>query len=158
MPITTQFKSFEKIKNRLKSISVGMKNAARETRRLIVREAERLAKDRVRSPGRKPGKGAGAYFQSIHSELKDSSVSFAGLLKSGSPVAGIIEFGSPSHIIRAKGNKLLFWPGARHPVREVKHPGTPPFRVLGGAVEDSALKTREKMSRAVGKYLGPWKK
>ena len=30
---------------------------------------------------------------------------------------------------------MLFWPGAKHPVKEVKHPGTPAFQVLGEATE-----------------------
>lgn len=38
--------------------------------------------------------------------------------------AKAVHDGSPPHIIRAKKAKALFWPGARHPVRSVRHPGT----------------------------------
>ncbi|MBC8284363.1 MAG: hypothetical protein H8E32_11165 [Nitrospinae bacterium] len=153
MSITLQFESFEKLIIWLKNLSVGMKYVARDIGQLLTQEAEELAKDRVRSSSRKPGKGTGAYFQSIHSEFKDGTVSFSGNLKSDSPIAGIIEFGSPPHIIRARGDKLLFWPGAGHPVKEVKHPGTPPFRVLGDAVEEAALKTKEKINEAIKKQF-----
>ncbi|MBC8287649.1 MAG: hypothetical protein H8E42_09290 [Nitrospinae bacterium] len=114
-----------------------MKEATRETARTLMLNAERLAKDRVRSPSRKPNMGKGNYFRSIKSEFQDGG--FSGKLESNSPIAGIIEFGSRPHIIR--GNKLLFWPGAKHPVKEVKHPGTPAFRVLGDATEEAAEDT-----------------
>lgn len=35
-----------------------------------------------------------------------------------------VEFGTSPHIIRARNTKALYWPGARHPVRQVNHPGT----------------------------------
>ena len=78
--------------------------------------------------------GKGNYFRSINSKFLDGDGLFTGKLESNSPVAGIIEFGSRPHIIR--GKKLLFWPGAKYPVKEVKHPGTPAFRLLGDATEE----------------------
>ena len=154
MSLFFKFDSFEKIKKLFKDLSTGMKNATRETGRLLINEAEQLAKDRVRSPSRKPGKGSGPYFQSIHSSFKGGKVSFTGSLESDSPIAGVIEFGSRPHISRPKNNKLLFWPGARHPVKEVKHPGTPAFRVLGDAVEEASLQTGEIFEKALKKQFG----
>ena len=154
MSLFFKFDSFEKIKKLFKDLSTGMKNATRETGRLLINEAEQLAKDRVRSPSRKPGKGSVPYFQSIHSSFKGGKVSFTGSLESDSPIAGVIEFGSRPHIIRPKNNKLLFWPGARHPVKEVKHPGTPAFRVLGDAVEEASLQTGEIFEKALKKQFG----
>lgn len=42
------------------------------------------------------------------------------------------QFGSKPHTIKARRKKALFWPGAKHPVFSVLHPGTParPFMVL----------------------------
>ncbi len=154
MSLSIEFDSFEKIKKLFKNLSLGMKNVASETGRQLTNEAEHFAKDRVRSPSRKPGRGSGAYFQSIQSSFKDDRVSFTGNLKSDSPIAGIIEFGSQPHIIRPKNNKLLFWSGARHPVKEVKHPGTPAFRVLGDAVEEASLQTGEIFEKALKKQFG----
>jgi len=154
MSILIEFDSFEKIKKLFKNLSMGMKNVASETGRLLTNEAEQLAKDRVRSPSRKPGRGSGAYFQSIHSSFKGGRVSFTGSLESDSPISEIIEFGSRPHIIRPKNNKLLFWPGARHPVKEVKHPGTPAFRVLGDAVEEASLQTGDIFEKVLKKQFG----
>lgn len=39
---------------------------------------------------------------------------------------GHVEFGTRAHIIEPRTAKALFWPGAAHPVRRVRHPGTSP--------------------------------
>lgn len=36
-----------------------------------------------------------------------------------------VEFGSGPHVITPRNKKALYWPGARHPVARVNHPGTP---------------------------------
>ncbi len=138
MAIFLRLDSFEKIKTCFLHLSQGMKEATHETARTLMLRAEHLAKARVRSTTRKPNMGKGNYFRSIKSDFLDGSGSFTSKLESNSPVAGIIEFGSRPHIIRPKKNKLLFWPGAKHPAKEVRHPGTPTFRVLGEATEEAA--------------------
>lgn len=35
-----------------------------------------------------------------------------------------VEFGTKSHIIRPKNKKALYWKGAKHPVKQVNHPGS----------------------------------
>lgn len=41
------------------------------------------------------------------------------------PYWSTVEFGSGPHEIRPVNAKALHWPGARHPVNRVFHPGTP---------------------------------
>ena len=48
--------------------------------------------------------------------------------------AAIIEFGSRPHVIEPKNKQALAWPGARHPVARVQHPGTPAMHVLRNAL------------------------
>ena len=38
--------------------------------------------------------------------------------------ARLVEEGTRPHTIRAKNKKALYWKGARHPVRSVRHPGS----------------------------------
>ena len=38
--------------------------------------------------------------------------------------ARMVEEGTRPHTIRAKGKKALYWKGARHPVKSVRHPGS----------------------------------
>ena len=35
-----------------------------------------------------------------------------------------VEFGTKAHIIKAKNKKALYWKGAKHPVKQVNHPGS----------------------------------
>ena len=37
--------------------------------------------------------------------------------------APMVEYGTRPHIIRAKNKKALYWKGAKHPVKSVRHPG-----------------------------------
>jgi hypothetical protein len=153
MAILIRFDSFTKIKNHLLNLSRGVKEATRDTARSLVTHSERLAKERVRSTTRKPQMGKGNYFRSIKSVFLDGDGSFAGKLESDSRIAGIIEFGSQPHIIRPKGDKVLFWPGAKFPVKEVKHPGTPAFRVLGDATEEAVEDTGKVFESALKRKI-----
>lgn len=136
MAIFLRLDSFKRVKIHFQQLSIGFKNAVGDTARALILRAERLAKNRVQSTNRKPDMGRGDYFRSIKSSFIEGS--FTGKLESDSSVSGIIEFGSRPHIIRPKGNKFLFWPGAKHPVKKIKHPGTPAFRVLGEATEEAS--------------------
>ena len=35
-----------------------------------------------------------------------------------------VEYGTKAHIIRPKNKKVLYWKGAKHPVKQVNHPGS----------------------------------
>jgi hypothetical protein len=37
--------------------------------------------------------------------------------------APMVEYGTKPHIIKPKNKKALYWKGARHPVKSVRHPG-----------------------------------
>jgi len=46
-----------------------------------------------------------------------------------------VEFGTPPHIIRPRNKKALYWKGADHPVKSVKHPGTRPQPWIRNAIQ-----------------------
>jgi hypothetical protein len=48
--------------------------------------------------------------------------------------AAIIEHGSRAHVIEPKNKQALAWPGGRHPVKKVHHPGTAAQHVLRNAL------------------------
>jgi hypothetical protein len=50
------------------------------------------------------------------------------------PHADILERGSGPHVIEARNAQALFWPGARHPVKKVNHPGTPAYHLMRRAL------------------------
>jgi hypothetical protein len=51
-----------------------------------------------------------------------------------SPLWLFMEYGTLPHMIYPRRKAALFWPGARHPVRSVKHPGTPEFAFMRKAL------------------------
>lgn len=48
--------------------------------------------------------------------------------------AAEVEYGTGPHVIRPKTKKALYWPGARHPVAKVNHPGTRPKPYMRPAI------------------------
>jgi HK97 gp10 family phage protein len=51
-----------------------------------------------------------------------------------SSYANYVEFGTRPHVIEPKTKQALYWPGAKHPVAKVHHPGTPAYHVLRNAL------------------------
>ena len=56
-----------------------------------------------------------------------------GVIGTNLAYARSVHEGTAPHTIRPRTKKALFWKGARHPVRAVRHPGTPgnPFFTRG---------------------------
>jgi hypothetical protein len=50
------------------------------------------------------------------------------------PHSAILEHGSRPHVIEPKDKQALAWPGGRHPVRRVNHPGTPALHLMRNAL------------------------
>lgn len=127
----------------------GMEQVFEESADAIVHFGERAAKDRVRSPSQPPQVRSGRYLQSIQSQTQKTKFQVIGIAGSTHPLASILEFGSSPHIIKAKNRKTLFWPGARSPVKQVNHPGTPAFRVLSQAAEIAVADAGEIVNQAI---------
>ncbi len=64
-------------------------------------------------------------------------------LAHGVRYGGILEEGSKPHIIRPKNKKALYWKGASHPVKAVKHPGTKPRAVVEPTAKIYKVKIRD---------------
>lgn len=55
----------------------------------------------------------------------------------GSISRGRVSFARPRpYTIRPKKKKALFWPGARHPVAFVNHPGSRPYKLIGETADE----------------------
>jgi len=62
------------------------------------------------------------------------------------------QLGSKPHVIEARNKKALFWPGAKHPIKSVNHPGLPPrpffpFYATGKATEKAMSACKDVLSR-----------
>ncbi|NIQ97611.1 MAG: HK97 gp10 family phage protein [Desulfuromonadales bacterium] len=145
----------EDVQRALNVLSAGMTDVAERAAEDMVFEADRLAKDQARDKEKRPLLRTGRYFNSIRAEIQRRSKGFlSGRIKSDVKYAGALEFGSPPHVIRPRRKKALFWEGAAHPVKQVNHPGNPPFRVLGGAAEDVLKRMDEFVAAAMNERFG----
>lgn len=133
--ISIEFKNTSELKTVPTRLSDRMQEVFAQTADAIIFESVEAAQEQVRSESRKPRSRSGRYLQSIHSETVKTRFQVTGQVASSHPLAEVIEFGSRPHVIEAKANGTLFWPGASFPVKRVNHPGTPAFKVLGNAVE-----------------------
>lgn len=61
--------------------------------------------------------------------------------------------GTRPHIIRAKTAKGLFWKGAAHPVKQVKHPGTKPNRFMPRILKDADPKIQAIFKKALASII-----
>lgn len=64
--------------------------------------------------------------------------------------AADVEYGTAPHEIRPKRKKALFWKGADHPVRRVKHPGTRARPFLFPAWEQERPQFLARIKKALG--------
>lgn len=54
-----------------------------------------------------------------------------------------LELGTPPHLIKPKNKKALFWEGAAHPVKQVIHPGSKSYAIIGPTAEIYKDKVRD---------------
>jgi hypothetical protein len=77
----------------------------------------------------------GDYAHGLHLERFRARGGTAGVrLTATAGHSAVLEFGSRPHVIEAKPGGALMWPGARHPVKRVNHPGTAAQHILRTAL------------------------
>lgn len=101
----------------------------------VYRELERRAQRVVNLAQQTAPVDTGLYKRSFVTERTRIRGKAAVQVTNTAPYAAIIEHGSRPHIIEPRDAKALFWPGARHPVARVNHPGTPAMHVLRNALK-----------------------
>ena len=76
--------------------------------------------------------------------------------KAGQPYGPMHHDGTGPHVIRPKAKRALFWPGARHPVRGVHHPGTRANPFLTNALNASRSKIEGYFAAAARAIEAAW--
>ncbi|PWI08330.1 hypothetical protein DIZ27_23105 [Streptomyces sp. NWU339] len=72
---------------------------------------------------------------SIVSRAEGSGRSVGYVIGTNVNYAAAVEYGTAPHVIKPTKKKALYWPGARHPVAQVNHPGTAAKPFLRPAIE-----------------------
>ena len=60
-----------------------------------------------------------------------------------------VEYGTKAHIIRPKNKRFLYWEGAKHPVKQVNHPGSKAKPYLIPAFEKEKDQFLEKLKEVI---------
>lgn len=81
-----------------------------------------------------PHRKTGEYGRSFHTERVRVRGMAAVRLVNTSDHADILERGTPPHVIEPRNKQALAWPGGLHPVRRVRHPGTPAYHLMRNAL------------------------
>lgn len=97
------------------AVQANLEASALKSGTLIQAEAKRLC----------PVK-SGTLRRSIHTKIvRQGAWRIVATVGTDVEYAFFVEHGTPPHIIRpGPGKKALAWPGGRHPVKYVRHPGT----------------------------------
>jgi HK97 gp10 family phage protein len=74
---------------------------------------------------------------SIVSRAETSGRSVGYVVGTNVNYAAAVEYGTAPHVIKPKNKKALAWPGGRHPVAKVNHPGTRAQPFMRPAIEMS---------------------
>lgn len=67
--------------------------------------------------------------------------------------AVFVHEGTGPHVITPKKGKALFWPGAKHPVARVNHPGTRPNKFIPRILEKSETRIQMHFKDALEKIV-----
>ena len=143
----------KKLDEPLRKISMAIRETALETFEETVSKAEAMAREQALDPLRKPKPGKGNFAGSIHSTHQRDGLQVEGTLASALPYAPILEFGARPHVITPVKGKALAWPGAKHPVKKINHPGSPPYRVLSNAVHRAVESLEELLAKNLERNL-----
>lgn len=137
---TINTRAYERgLRRLLGGMSDDVKNAIDRTRVDVQNEARRRAPvdtGRLRS--------------SIVSRAMNTGRSVGYVVGTNVKYAAAVEYGTAPHVIRPKNKKALFWPGARHPVGKVNHPGTRAQPFMRPAIELTEIFFRANLSQARG--------
>ena len=83
--------------------------------------------------------------QSINSGVEGGGNNFVMFVAHGVRYGRYLEQGTEPHIILPRHKKALYWAGAPHPVKKVKHPGTDKYPAVIPAAEEG----REELKKAL---------
>jgi hypothetical protein len=153
MPFDISLKISERILERLDSLGPDLRAALAEEFTPIAvgmtRAARGAAQAHIRYLGTKPG----AYLASIQGGVASKESKVVGYVRSGSPLAHLMEGGVGPHRIAAKNARALSWMGASGRVfaKLVNDPGAAAFPALAPAFDDARADIDQAIARATAK-------
>lgn len=116
-----------------------------------ISDATRIGRDLTRAAiNSRTGRTAA----SVGASVSGGGNSVTGTFGSDSAIFEDLEHGTVPHIITPRTAEALFWPGAEHPVRLVRHPGTAAQHNLERSAEAAGEVAKEKLAGVFGEVFG----
>ncbi len=120
MPISFEFKpTFRDMQGRFARAGSELLSDHRDNVRALAAEFRDLAQDQA-------PKDKGRFAKTIGFRTFGSGAALGFSIFMAEPLGTWIRGGTKAHGIAPRNKKALYWPGARHPVAYVNHPGTAP--------------------------------
>ncbi|MFD8667079.1 HK97 gp10 family phage protein [Streptomyces microflavus] len=113
----------------------------------VKRAVERTRIDVQNEARRRAPVDTGRLRSSIVSRAEGAGRSLGYVVGTNVNYAAAVEYGTAPHVIVPKNGKALYWPGARHPVARVNHPGTRAQPFLRPAIEMTEIFFRANLSQ-----------
>lgn len=139
------------------SVRINTRQYERGFRRVFGRMSDEVkqAVDRTRvdvqnEARRRAPVDTGRLRSSVVSRAEGSGRSFGYVVGTNVNYAAAVEFRTAPHVIKPKYKRALYWPGARHPVAQVNHPGTRAQPFLRPAIEMTEIFFRANLSQIRG--------
>ncbi|MFE1515693.1 HK97-gp10 family putative phage morphogenesis protein [[Kitasatospora] papulosa] len=113
----------------------------------VKRAVDRTRTDVQNEARRRAPVDTGRLRSSIVSRAEGSGRTVGYVVGTNVNYAAAVEYGTAPHVIKPTNKKALYWPGARHPVGKVNHPGTRAQPFMRPAVEMAEMFFRANLSQ-----------
>ncbi|NEB83969.1 HK97 gp10 family phage protein [Streptomyces anulatus] len=140
------------------SSTINTRSYERGLRRVLGRMSDdvKRAVDRTRidvqnEARRRAPVDTGRLRSSIVSRAEGSGRNVGYLVGTNVNYAAAVEYGTAPHVIKPTNKKALYWPGARHPVAQVNHPGTRAQPFMRPAIEMTDIFFRANLAQIRGR-------
>lgn len=132
-----------------KQIAAMLQAVAKEARQVAMQRAVLI----VEAEGKReaPVK-SGNLRRTITSRVEDGGN--RGIVGTNARYARAVHDGSRPHTIRPTNAKALYWKGAKHPVKSVRHPGTRANPFFERAIDNSRSRVEQELASLYNQKLG----
>lgn len=138
----------EAIKMEIKGLTE-LKLAFKKSPQVVMTQIQRAISLSIAVVGRQSKIEAPVKTGRLRAGIRSRIVPFRGIVESTVAYGIFIHEGTSAHIIRPVKKKALYWKGAKHPVKSVRHPGTRANPFMQRGADKSELKVRSLFQNAI---------
>ena len=120
--------------------------AEENVKKVVKNSAFKIQKEAISNLTKNKSVATGHLRRAVSTDIKSLE---ATVHTSNVKYAIMVEKGTKAHLIKPKNKKMLYWKGASHPVRSVRHPGSRAKPFLEPAFEKEKDQFLEKLKEVI---------